>query len=135
MSGHIGEDGIYKIRFFEGKHVLPLSVVARVLLRMQRRFYDGDKAYVKNLIQCSPEDALPDHFVRLSTRTWLERRQRLQGPAGVVGFHRVEDLVRDLVQLGHDAKRVRVDLDLPLFERAALLPNTSASMRSVTMIW
>ena len=30
MSGHIGEDQIYKIRFFEGKHVLPLSVVARV---------------------------------------------------------------------------------------------------------
>ena len=42
-SGHIGEDEIYKIRFFEGKHVLPLSVVARVLLRMERRYYDGDK--------------------------------------------------------------------------------------------
>jgi hypothetical protein len=110
MSGHIGEDEIYKIRFFEGRHVLPLSVVARVLLRMQRRFYDGDKAYVKNLIQCNPEDALPDHFVRLAILHWLERRQRLQGPAGVVGFHRVEDLVRDLAQLGHDAKRVRVDL-------------------------
>ncbi len=110
MSGHIGEDEIYKIRFFEGRYVLPLSVVARVLLRMQRRFYDGDKSYVKNLIQCSPEDAFPDHFVRLAMLHWLERRQRLQGPAGVVGFHRVEDLVRDLVQLGHDAKRVRSDL-------------------------
>jgi hypothetical protein len=51
MSGHIGEDEIYRIRFFEGRHVLPLSVVARVLLRLQRRYYNGDKAYVKNLIQ------------------------------------------------------------------------------------
>src|SRR5216110_3399558 len=31
---------------------------------MQRRFYDGDKAYIKNLVQCSLEDPLPDHFVR-----------------------------------------------------------------------
>jgi hypothetical protein len=59
MSGHIGEDEVYKIRFFEGRYVLPLSIVARVLLRMQRRFYDGDKAYVKNLVQCNNDDALP----------------------------------------------------------------------------
>lgn len=110
MSGHIGEDEIYKIRFFEGRYVLPLPVVARVLLRMQRHFYDGDKAYVKNLVQCNSEDALPDHFVRLAVLHWLERRQTLQGPAGVPGFHRVEDLLRDLVQLGRHANRVRSDV-------------------------
>jgi hypothetical protein len=48
--------------------------------------------------------------VRLAILHWLERRQMLQGPAGVLGFHRVEDLLRDLVQLGHDANRVRSDL-------------------------
>lgn len=110
MSGHIGEDDIYKIRFFEGQYVLPLSVVARVLLRMQRRYYDGDQAYVKNLIQCDPDDALPDHFARLAILHWLERRKEERGPAGVPGFHRTEVLVRDLTQLGHDANRVRSDL-------------------------
>jgi hypothetical protein len=110
MSGHIGEDEIYKIRFFEGRHVLPLSVVARVLLRMRRRYYDGDKAYIKNLVQCNPDNALPDHFIRLAILHWLERRQSDRGPAGVVGFHRVETLLRDLVQLGHDATQVREDL-------------------------
>jgi RNA recognition motif-containing protein len=120
MSGHIGEDEIYKIRFCEGKYVLPISVVARVLLRMQRRYYDGDKAYVKNLVQCDPADALPDHFVRLAILHWLEQRQSVQGPAGVPGFHRVETLLRDLTQLGHDANRVRADLAYLIREGCAV---------------
>lgn len=120
-SGHIGEDEIYKIRFFEGKYVLPLSVVARVLLRMQRRYYDGTKAYIKNIVQCEPNDALPDHFVRLAILHWLEQHQRLQGPAGVIGFHPAGKIVRDLVQLGHDADRVRAEL-LYLVKEGCVIP-------------
>jgi hypothetical protein len=109
-SGHIGEDEILKIRFLEGAYVLPLSIVARVLLRMQRRFYDGDKAYIKNLVQCAPSDALPDHFIRLAALHWLDYRKDRTGPAGVNGFHRIADLVGDLVRLGHDAIRTREEL-------------------------
>ncbi len=109
-SGHIGEDEIYKIRFFEGEYVLPLSVIARVLLRMQRRFYDGDKAHIKNIVQCVPDDALPDHFVRLSILHWLEQHQRIQGPAGVEGFHATGTVIQNLVQLGHDAIRVSEEM-------------------------
>jgi RNA recognition motif-containing protein len=109
-SGHIGEDEIYKIRFFEGKHVLPLSLVARVLLRMHRRFYNGDRAYLKNLVQADPADALPDHFVRLSILHWLHARQTVKGPAGVTGFHGVSSIVHDLVQLGHDSERIRTEV-------------------------
>lgn len=110
MSGHIGEDEIYRIRFLEGKHVLPVSVVARVLLRMQRRFYDGNRSYVKNLVQCAPGDPLPDHFVRLSVLHWFSHRLATKGPAGVEGFHRVGEMVADLAVLGHDAERVREEL-------------------------
>ena len=110
MSGHIGEDEIYKIRVLEGDYALPLSVVARVLLRMHRRFYDGKYAYLKNIVQCEPSDSLPDHFVRLTILHWLARRLREKGPAGVEGFHRARDLVTDLATLGHDAVRVREEL-------------------------
>ena len=121
MSGHIGEDEIYKIRFFDGDYVLPLSIVARVLLRMRRRFYDGNKSYLKNIVQCEPGDALPDHFVRLSILHWLEQRQRTQGPAGVIGFHRVSELVQSLSLLGHDARRVRAEL-VYLAEQGCIVP-------------
>jgi len=87
---------------------------------MQRRYYDGDKAYVKNLVQCNPEDALPDHFVRLAVLHWLQRRQTVRGPAGVLGFHRAESLLRDLAQLGHDAIRVREDLKYLIREGCAV---------------
>lgn len=120
-SGHIGEDEIYKIRFFEGKYVLPLSVVARVLLRMQRRYYDGTKAYIKNIVQCDPSDALPDHFVRLAILHWLEQHQRVHGPAGVIGFHAAGKIVKDLVHLGHDADRVRAEL-LYLVKEGCVIP-------------
>ena len=116
-SGHIGEDEIYKIRFFEGRYVLPLSIVARVLLRSQRRYYDGNKSYLKNLVQCSPDDALPDHFVRLSILHWLLKHVQTKGPAGVTGFHRATALMADLVQLGHDAGRVRSELLYLMRER------------------
>jgi RNA recognition motif len=120
-SGHIGEDEIYKIRFFEGRYVLPLSVVARVLLRMERRFYDGTKAYIKNLVQCVQDDPLPDHFVRLSILHWLEKRQRDLGPAGVIGFHAVGRIIQDLVQLGHDGNRVHDEI-LFLAKEGCIVP-------------
>jgi energy-coupling factor transporter ATP-binding protein EcfA2 len=110
MSGHIGEEEIFKIRLFQGQHVLPLSVVARVLLRSQRRFYDGNRSYLKNIVQCHPDDPLPDHFVRLALLHWFERKLRVKGPAGVEGFHRAADMIADLAAVGHEASRVREEL-------------------------
>ena len=120
-SGHIQEDEIYKIRFFEGRHVLPLAIVARVLLRMQRRFYSGNLSRLKNLVQCRPEDALPIHFVRLSILHWLGQRERVKVPAGVHGFHRIADLVRALVHLGHDARRTNAEV-LYLVREKCIVP-------------
>ena len=110
MSGHIGEDQIFKIRHSNGQYVLPLSIVARVLLRLHRRYYDGTRSYIKNIVQCDPQDALPDHFVRPAILHWYSQRLKKRGPAGVEGFHRVEDMVGDLSLLGHDGDRTRKEL-------------------------
>jgi hypothetical protein len=77
---------------------------------MQRRFYDGNRSYLKNLVQCDPEDPFPDHFVRLALLHWFQRKLKVKGPAGAEGFHRATDMIADLATVGHDALRVRKEL-------------------------
>ena len=109
-SGHIAEDEIYKIRQLKGQYVLPLPLIARVLLRINRRFYDGDVSYVKNLFQCTPSDARPDHFVRLAILRFLYARLRTKGPSGMRGYHKCSSAIQHLVANGHLAERVRDEL-------------------------
>jgi hypothetical protein len=96
-------------------------MVARVLLRRNRRFYDGDYAYLKNLFQCFPEDVSPDNFVRLVILRWLLNRFRIPGPNQVRGYHRCSDLISDLVSYGHDAARIRQEI-LYLIKGACIIP-------------
>jgi hypothetical protein len=49
-SGYISEEHIFKIRQSEGQYVLPFHLVATVLLRMNRRFYDGDHCLSKTFL-------------------------------------------------------------------------------------
>jgi hypothetical protein len=109
-SGHIRSGELLKIRVMKGNHTLPYKVVTRVLLRLNRRFYDGSESHLKNLFQCDPTDPRPDHFVRLGILRWLESRFRLKGPTGVKAFHRVDTLLSALLPLGHNIERVRLEL-------------------------
>lgn len=109
-SGHIDEGELFKIRHFKGQHVLPFRTVANVLLRMDYRFYDGDRSHLKNVFQCSPEDPLPDHFVRFSILAWLSDRQNENGPSGLRGYFPVETLLGALARLGHDVARSMVEV-------------------------
>jgi len=109
-SGHIGEDEIFKIRQMQGMYTLPLPLIARVLLRINRRFYDGDVSYVKNLFQCVPADPRPDHFVRLAILRFLHGRLRKKGPSGIRGYHKSSTVVQYLVVVGHAAERVREEI-------------------------
>jgi hypothetical protein len=113
-SGHIGEDEILKIRAQDGQHVLPFQVVCNVLLRMDRRFYDGTRSRLVNLFQCVPEDALPDHFVRVELLAWLKERVHEKGPSGQTGYFRAVDVVAAMAKRGHDADRAGADLRILL---------------------
>ena len=109
-SGHIGPVEYLKMKMARGHYSLPYEVVTRVLLRRNRRFYDGNVSFVANLFQCAPSDAKPDSFVRMAILRWLRNRFRDRGPSGIKGFHRYSQLASDLIPLGHDGLRLKEEV-------------------------
>lgn len=99
-SGYIGEDQIFKIRQSQGNYVLPLHQVATVLLRMNRRFYDSDFSYIKNIFAGNIDDPLPAYFCRYMILGWLRDSFRLTGPRGLKGYFRKSDVKSALVPYG-----------------------------------
>lgn len=99
-SAHIGEDQIFKIRQSEGRHTLPLHQVATVLMRMNRRFYDSDYSYVKNLFSANREDALPSFFCRYMVLRWLREKFPASGTGGLKGYYRKGLIKQELMSYG-----------------------------------
>lgn len=120
-SGFIDEAVILKHQATNTPYILKREVVSRILLRGNRRFYEGDSSYVKNLFQCDPTDPRPDHFVRYRILEWLRLRSREPGPNGIKGYHRVADLISDLVVLGASRKRVLAEIEY-LIRAMCILP-------------
>lgn len=95
-SGHIGEDEIVRIVQSKGEYILSLDLVVRVLVRMSRRFYDGDHSFIKNLFSLDPSDARPNYFIRLMIVRWLREHWDQVGPAGFKGYFPIRDICAEL---------------------------------------
>jgi len=109
-SGHIGPHEYLKINTSQGKWGLPYHVVARVLLRRSKRFYNGDESFVMNLFQCDPVDVKPDSFSRVALLQWLDAMYGERGPSGIKGFYRATVLIGELMSIGHDSQRLQTEL-------------------------
>jgi energy-coupling factor transporter ATP-binding protein EcfA2 len=99
-SAHIGEDQIFKIRQSEGRHTLPLHQVATVLMRMNRRFYDSDHSYVKNLFSANKEDLRPSFFCRIMILRWLRENFSSAGTSGLKGYFPKGMIKQELMSYG-----------------------------------
>jgi len=99
-SGHIGEDDIFRIRKSEGQHVLPLGLVTTVLLRLNLRFYNSDRAYLKNIYAAYERDERPHFFVGVLILKWLSERSLTPGPTRLKGFHPIGLIREDLARFG-----------------------------------
>jgi hypothetical protein len=113
-SGYIGEDQIFKIRQSEGQHILPLNIVARVLLRSNRRFYDSDNSYMKNIFSANMQDDLPNYFVRMMILRWLESKFKLAGTGGLKGYYPKLTLKTALVPHGISEEVLDREIDFLL---------------------
>lgn len=99
-SGYISESDIFRSQATGEHQFLHQGVLARVLLRTNRRFYEGDQSFVKNIFQPDPTSDSPDSFLRYNILSWLRHRRKEPGPSGIRGFHRLGDLASDLVAHG-----------------------------------
>ena len=100
-SGYIGEDQIFKIRQSEGIYSLPLHQVATVLIRMNRRFYDSDHSYIKNIFASNRDDVLPAFFCRYMILQWLRRKFQASGTQGLKGYYLKREVKQALMPYGH----------------------------------
>ncbi|MFK0090763.1 type I restriction endonuclease [Pseudomonas sp. NPDC090755] len=113
-SGHIAEDEIFKIRQSQGMHTLPLHIVSRVLLRMNRRYYDGDHSHIKNLFTTLSFGKKGNYFSRLMILRWLKQKFHNIGPSGVQGYFPVIELKAELIPLGVESDVIIRDLEFLL---------------------
>jgi len=110
-SGHIPEEQIFKIRSSEGKHTLPLHLVTRVLLRMNRRYYDNDYSYLKNIFATNWQDERPSYFIRLVILRWLYKRISEIGPSREKGYFSIQTLKKEIAPLGFELKVIDREID------------------------
>jgi hypothetical protein len=101
-SGHIGEDQIFKIRQSEGRYTIPFHQVATVLLRMNRRFYDSDYSYIKNLFAANKDDTVPAYFCRYMIVRWLRGNFQSSGTSGQRGYFPKRDIKQALLPYGFE---------------------------------
>ncbi|MCG4255620.1 type I restriction endonuclease [Acetobacter senegalensis] len=110
-SGHISEDQIYRITHSEGEHVPPLHIVIRVLLRMNRRFYDSKHSYIKNVFSIDSKDARPNFFTRLVIMRWLLKKFSQHGGKGLKGYFSIGNIISELSIYGIEADTIRREIE------------------------
>lgn len=99
-SGYIGEDQIFKMRQSNGQYSIPFHQVATVLLRMNRRFYDSDHSYIKNIFAANREDAIPGYFCRYMILKWLRNNFKSSGTDGLRGYFPKREIKTALTPYG-----------------------------------
>jgi hypothetical protein len=110
-SGHITEDHIVNIRQRKGEYTLPLDVVLSILLRRSFRFYDSDRANLKNLTDLDPKDAYPSYFTRLLLLRWLDAKFSEAGPTGLKGYHPLRTLIAELTPHGLEPTAIKREVE------------------------
>ncbi len=110
-SGHIGDDQIFKIRQSEGKYTIPFHQVATVLLRMNRRFYDSDHSYVKNLFSSSSSSNEHTYFSRYMILKWLAINFNQTQSGGQKGYFSKRKVKAELVPFGFSPDVIDVELN------------------------
>ncbi|WP_131826239.1 S1 RNA-binding domain-containing protein, partial [Salinivibrio sp. PR5] len=105
-SGYIGEDEILKIRASEGKYSIPFHKVATVLIRMNKRYYDGDESFIKNLFSASHDAPTPTYFSRLLILRFLKQELSNKRYTGIKGYISIDSVKKKLTKFGYPDENI-----------------------------
>ena len=89
------EKDILAMRVLSDDAQIPAYRFENVLLRKNRRFYNGDESNFVNLFASDYNDDFPDPFVRADILNWLYQVQALSGPTGDKGLFQVSELCNE----------------------------------------
>ncbi|MBK1884396.1 hypothetical protein JIN85_18405 [Luteolibacter pohnpeiensis] len=100
-SGYLPTEEVFYAEAAGNPRPFNESVTYNIFMRMDKRYYVGDKSLVKNLYHGLKSGRAESHFTRLRICKWLKKRLTENGPSGAKGFHRESELIRDISGLGH----------------------------------
>ena len=109
-SGHISESEIFKINQKRGNHKLPYHIISKVFFRSDRVYYKDESSKIKNLFFSDPKDNVANPFIRIHILNWLHQRTHEKGESGVKGFHSVQKLLSELMAIGCEEQRLKLEL-------------------------
>jgi len=109
-SGHITEYDILNIKRSDGSYELKNHVISQVFIRGNRKYYSDDESRIKNLFHSKSNDNIPDPFIRIAVLDWLKENIKVQGKNGIIGYHKVSDVLSTMNRLGHESIQVMEEL-------------------------
>lgn len=119
-SGHINTTEILNMKLLGTEYKLPPHKIMNALLRKNRKYYDENSSDFTNLFSSDFLDDIPDPFVRLDILYWLANQKNIIGTNQIMGFHHVNQLLKDLQAYGHKYEIIMRELIL-LIKRGLVL--------------
>lgn len=98
-SAHLDESEVLKIRQSEGKHKIQFHKIVTILLRLNRRYYDGDNSYIKNIFNRNESESPVCSFSRFLILTWLKENKNKHS-FSIKGYSSVKDLSESVNEIG-----------------------------------
>lgn len=108
-SAYLDEAEILKIRQSEGKHKIAFHKIVTILLRLNKRYYDSDSAYIKNIFDRSDNASPINSFSRYLILCWLNENQS-KSFGTVKGYHPISSVVEAINEVGISKEQVVSDI-------------------------
>lgn len=70
------------------------------------KLYSDSISRIKNLFHSDATDNIPNPYSRIVILRWLRERHKLHGPSNVLGYHKIDDIIKFLQPFGFSEVRL-----------------------------